>query len=98
MSVSVLLEGQLIEGARDGFTALLAEKFKLTKSFDGFQAIDLTYNVGDPNNWVITEVWDSKEDYEKYLQFRQKDGTLEEVASICKGAPSVRIFDIVDTT
>ena len=40
MSVSVLLEGQLIEGARDGFTALLAEKFKLTKSFDGFQTID----------------------------------------------------------
>ena len=98
MAVSVLLEGQLIEGARDGFTALLAEKFKLTKSFDGFQTIDLTYNVKDPNNWVITEVWDSKEDYEKYLQFRQKDGTLEEVASICKGAPSVRIFDIVDTT
>tara|TARA_B100001057_G_scaffold43519_1_gene38913 strand:+ start:254 stop:424 length:171 start_codon:yes stop_codon:yes gene_type:complete len=40
MAVSVLLEGQLIEGARDGFTALLAEKFKLTKSFDGFQTID----------------------------------------------------------
>ena len=40
---------------------------------------------------------DSKEDYEKYLQVRQEDGTLEEVASVCNGAPSVRIFDIVDT-
>ena len=97
MAVSVLLEGHLIEGARDGFTALLTEKFKLTKTFDGFQTIDLTYNVEDPNNWVITELWDSKEDYEKYLLFRQEDGTLEEVASVCEGAPSVRIFDIVDT-
>ena len=97
MTVSVLLEGHLIDGERDGFTALLTEKFKLTKTFDGFQKIDLTYNVEDPNNWVITELWDSKEDYQKYLQFRQDDGTLDEVASICEDAPSVRIFDIVDT-
>ena len=62
---SVLLEGHLIEGERDGFTALLTEKFKLTKTFDGFQKIDLTYNVEDANNWVITELWDSKEVYQK---------------------------------
>ena len=77
MTVSVLLEGKLKDGERDGFTALLTEKFKLTKTFDGFQTIDLTYNVEDPNNWVITELWDSKEDYEKYLKFRQEDGTLQ---------------------
>lgn len=98
MTASVLLEGFLKDGERDGFTALLTEKFKVTKTFDGFQTIDLTYNVEDPSNWVITERWDSKEDYQKYLQFRQEDGTLDEVASVCTAAPSVRIFDIVDTT
>ena len=97
MTVSVLLEGNLKQGERDGFTALLTEKFKLTKTFDGFQTIDLTYNVEDPNNWVITELWDSRADYEKYLQFRQEDGTLGEVAAVCRDSPSVRIFDIVDT-
>ena len=40
-----------------GFSALLTEKFKLTKTFDGFQTIDLTYNLKIPNNWVITELW-----------------------------------------
>ena len=98
MTVSVLLEGFLKEGERDGFTALLTEKFKVTRTFDGFQTIDLTYNVEDPNNWVITELWDTKEAYQKYLQFRQTDGTLDEVGAVCVGAPSVRIFDIVDTT
>jgi quinol monooxygenase YgiN len=98
MTVSVLLEGFLKEGERDGFTALLTEKFKVTRTFDGFQTIDLTYNVEDPSNWVITERWDSKEDYQKYLQFRQEDGTLDEVASVCRDAPSVRIFDIVETS
>ena len=96
MTVSVLLEGCLKEGERDGFTALLTEKFKVTRTFDGFQTIDLTYNVEDPSNWVITELWDSKEEYQKYLQFRQEDGTLDEVASVCRDAPSVRIFDIVE--
>ena len=98
MTVSVLLEGFLKEGERDGFTALLTEKFKVTRTFDGFQTIDLTYNVEDPSNWVITELWDTKEEYQKYLQFRQEDGTLNEVASVCRGAPSVRIFDIVETS
>jgi heme-degrading monooxygenase HmoA len=98
MTVSVLLEGFLKGGERDGFTALLTDKFKVTKTFDGFQTIDLTYNVEDPSNWVITELWDSKEDCQKYLEFRQEDGTLDEVASVCTGAPSVRIFDIVETT
>ena len=97
MTVSVLLEGFLKEGERDGFPALLTEKFKVTRTFDGFQTIDLTYNVEDPSNWVITELWDSKEEYQKYLQFRQEDGTLDEVASVCRDAPSVRIFDIVET-
>ena len=98
MTVSVLLEGFLKEGERDGFTALLTEKFKVTRTFDGFQTIDLTYNVEDPSNWVITELWDTKEEYQKYLQFRQKDGTLDDVASVCRDAPSVRIFDIVETS
>jgi heme-degrading monooxygenase HmoA len=98
MTVSVLREGFLKEGERDGFTALLTEKFKVTRTFDGFQTIDLTYNVEDPSNWVITELWDTKEEYQKYLQFRQEDGTLDEVASVCRDAPSVRIFDIVETS
>jgi len=98
MTVGVLVEGFLKDGERDGFTALLTEKFKVTRTFDGFQTIDLTYNVEDPSNWVITERWDSKEDYQKYLQFRQEDGTLDEVASVCRDAPSVRIFDIVETS
>ena len=98
MTVGVLVEGFLKDGERDGFTALLTEKFKVTRTFDGFQTIDLTYNVEDPSNWVITELWDTKEEYQKYLQFRQEDGTLDEVASVCRDAPSVRIFDIVETS
>ena len=59
--------------------------------------IDLTYNTENPKNWIFTEVWDSKQHYEKYLQFRTEDGTLDTVASLCEDAPSIRIFDIIPT-
>ena len=98
MTVNILLRGHFKDRERDGFTALLSEKFRLTKTFDGFQTIDLTYNVADPNNWVITERWDSKENYEKYLQFRQEDGTFDEVAGVCRDAPTVSIFSIADAS
>ena len=98
MTVSVLVEGTLKDGERESFTESSRENFKITRTFTGFQTIDLTYNLENPNNWVITELWDSKEDYEKYLQFRQEDGTFDKVVSVCKDLPSVRIFDIVDTS
>ena len=55
MTVSVILEGTLKEGERDGFTAICTEAFKATRAFDGCQGIDLTYNTESPNNWIFTD-------------------------------------------
>jgi quinol monooxygenase YgiN len=95
MTISVLFEGTLIGGKQDDFTELCREAFKVTRSYDGCQTIDLTYNVENENNWVLTETWDSKEHYEKYVAFRIEDGTVETISLICEEAPSIRIFDIV---
>jgi len=95
MTVSVLFEGTLKVGEQAGFTELCREAFKVTRAYDGCQTIDLTYNVENENNWVLTETWDSKEHYEKYVAFRIEDGTVEIINSMCKEAPSIRIFDII---
>ena len=97
MTVSVILEGTLKDGEIEKFTGICKEAFKVTRAFDGCQGIELTYNTEKPNNWIFTEVWDSKAHYEKYLQFRTEDGTLDAVASLCEDAPSIRIFDIIPT-
>ena len=73
--------------ARESFTASSKENFKTTRNFSGFQTMDLTYNLENPNNWVITELWDSKETYEKYLQSRHEDGTFDEVVSVYMDLP-----------
>ena len=46
------------------------------------------------SNYVLTEVWDSKEHYEKYLAFRTEDGTIAAVTDMCSEGPTIRIFDI----
>ena len=95
MAVSVLFEGTLKSGEQAEFTKLCREAFKVTRAYDGCQTIDLTYNVENENNWVLTEAWDSKEHYYKYAAFRMEDGTGETISSLCEGTPSVTIYDIV---
>jgi len=95
MSVSVLFSGTLKPDKKDGFTKLCRQAFKVTRAYDGCQTIDLTYNTENENNWVLTETWDSKEHYEKYVTFRLEDGTVDRIHSLCEEAPLIKIYDIV---
>ena len=96
MTVRVLLEGVLKEGQVEKFTELCKKAYKVTRAYDGCQGINLTLNVENNNNFVMTETWESKEHYEKYLAFRNEDGTVELIGSVCDEGPSIRIFDITE--
>ena len=51
-------------------------------------------HVEDPHKFVLTEVWDSKEHYEKYAAFRVEDGTVAAIGNMCGDGPNIDIFDI----
>jgi quinol monooxygenase YgiN len=96
MSVSVLLSGKLKDGLIDQFTAICTEAFQVTRAFEGCQNINLTFHVNEIHKFVLTEVWDSKEHYEKYLAFRTEDGTIAAVTEMCVDGPNIDIFNITD--
>ena len=96
MSVCVLLSGKLKDGLIDQFTAICTEAFQVTRAFDGCQNINLTFHVNEIHKFVLTEVWDSKEHYEKYLAFRTEDGTIAAVTEMCVDGPNIDIFNITD--
>jgi len=96
MSVSVLLSGTLKDGLVEQFTEICSEAFHVTRAFDGCQNINLTLNVENPHKYVLTEVWDSKKHYEKYLAFRTEDGTVGAIGDISVDGPNIDIFDITD--
>jgi len=96
MSVSVLLEGVLKEGLVDEFIQICKGAYPVTRAYDGCQGINLTLNVDNQKNYVMTEIWDSKEHYEKYLAFRTEEGTVGAITAMCDQGPTIRIFDITD--
>ena len=96
MSVSVLLSGTLKDGLVEQFTEICSEAFHVTRAFDGCQNINLTLNVENPHKYVLTEVWDSKKHYEKYLAFRTEDGTVGAIGDMSVNGPNIDIFDITD--
>ena len=96
MSVSVLLSGTLKDGLVEQFTEICSEAFHVTRAFDGCQNINLTLNVENPHKYVLTEVWDSKKHYEKYLAFRTEDGTVGAIGDMSLDGPNIDIFDITD--
>jgi|TARA_B100000809_G_C14983922_1_gene475559 quinol monooxygenase YgiN len=94
MPVSVLLEGVLKEGLVDEFVEICKGAYPVTRAYDGCQGINLTLNVDDPKNYVMTEIWDSKEHFEQYLAFRTEDGTVDAITAMSEEGPVIRIFDI----
>lgn len=96
MSVSVLLSGTLKDGLVEQFKEICAGAFHVTRAFDGCQNINLTLNVENPHKYVLTEVWDSKKHYEKYLAFRTEDGTVGAIGDMSVDGPNIDIFDITD--
>ena len=96
MSVSVLLSGTLKDGLVEQFTEICSEAFHVTRAFDGCQNINLTLNVENPHKYVLTEVWDSKKHYEKYLAFRTEDGTVGAIGDMGIDGPNIDIFDITE--
>ena len=94
MPVSVLLEGVLKEGLVDEFVEICKSAYPVTRAYDGCQGINLTLNVDDPKNYVMTEIWDSKEHYEQYLAFRTEDGNVDAINAMSEECPVIRIFDI----
>ena len=96
MTVSVLLEGVLKDGEVENFTALCEEAYKVTRAYDGCHGINLTLNIENKNNFVMTETWESKEHYERYLAFRTEDGTVGAIGEMCVDGQNIDIFDITD--
>ena len=96
MAVSVLLSGTLKDGLVDQFSGICTEAFHVTRAYDGCKNINLTLHVEDPHNFVLTEVSDSKQHYEKYLAYRTEDATVGAKGEMCVDGPNIDIFEITD--
>ena len=94
--VFVNLQLKIKKGLEFEFIDELNILLKETRSYEGCHAVYFIQNQDDTSNLEFCSKWDSKEHYEKYLQWRIDSGVMGEVANkYLDGEPIWRFFDLV---
>ena len=61
-------------------TRFINEVFPDTRNSSGCNALYMTENIDIPNQVEFISIWDSKEQYDTYLNWREETGLLDEMA------------------
>ena len=96
MSVVVLLEMQVKPEAVNEIKAQLKQLLPDTRAYAGCQGLDIYGNMDDSGNLVFYERWETREHYQKYLNWRTETGTMAALASKLTGPPKIRYYERVD--
>ena len=61
-------------------TRFINEVLPDTRNYSGCSALYMTENIDIPNQVEFISIWDSKEHYDTYLNWREETGLLDELA------------------
>lgn len=92
----VILDMHVKPEAVDGVKASLKEILPDTRAYDGCQGLDVYEDLDETGHLVFYERWDSKEHYQRYLNWRTETGAMEQLGKALQGSPSIKYFDRVD--
>ena len=95
MGTLIQLEANAKPDRVDALTEMLKERFPETRAFDGCNEITAYLNE-DGHTFIFVEHWDSKQQYEKYLAWREETGVLADLGALLQEAPNIRFFEVVD--
>ena len=94
--IFVNLQLQINNGLESDFIKELNILLKEPRSYEGCHSVYFIQNQDDPSNLEFCSKWDTKQHYEKYLQWRIDSGVMGEVANkYLDGKPIWRYFDLV---
>ena len=96
MSVMVLLEMQIKPESVNEVKAFMKDNLADTRGYEGCQGLTVYDNMDETGNLVISERWDSRPQYEKYLAWRRESGALDHVGAMLKAPLSIRYFEQMD--
>jgi len=89
----VLVDAKTKSG--DALDAMLREILPDTRAFDGCEGLTIHRNEDDPTNVVFVETWESRPQYDKYLAWRQENGSLQKLVELFSEPPSIRYYSTV---
>ncbi len=96
MAIAVTLDLKVQPGKGGELTEILKSMLGDTRARHGAQRIEMVVNQDDPDHIVIYENWDSKEDHQAYMAWRQERGDLDALGTFVASPPTVTYFEIAD--
>ena len=93
MTCQVILEFKAKKDAIEGIRSFLREILPDTRGYDGCVGLNITQNQDDPTAFAVVEQWNTRKQYEAYLQWRINSGVMDKLAAMMDGAPSIRFFN-----
>ena len=74
MAVRVILEVKAKPGTGNELVAFFRSILPETRAYEGCTSVEALQNSDDGDHVVVVEVWESREQYEKYLAWRREGG------------------------
>ena len=93
MSINVILEVLAKPESIDELKSTLEAILPDTRKYDGCISVEVIVNQENPLNIVLLEVWESREQQEKYFQWRGETGALDALGAMLSQPPNLRYFD-----
>lgn len=97
MTTSVVIEIKTKPGVSGDMLAMLKEILPATRSYDGCLDLTTLQDHNDPNTLIILSKWQTKAQYEAYLNWRKETGVFDIFADMLAAPPSTRFFSTTDT-
>lgn len=92
MSVTVMLKATLKDGQENRLKELMSKFLVQTRTYDGFKDITI-YKEDNSSNIVFYSIWDKKEDFQNYLNFRVQSGDMGVLAQVFEGEPQISFYN-----
>ena len=93
MPVTVLLLAQAQPDKINSFKAYIGKCLPETRSYDGCINIDIYEDHHKKGSFVFYENWENINAYEAYLEYREKQGVMEEIGSMLVSPPEIIYYN-----
>ena len=96
MATKVILEVRAKPGTGAELIAFFRSVLPETRAYEGCTSVETLQNSDDADNVVLVEVWETREQYEKYLAWQRERGTSERLMDALAEPPTLRHFEMTD--
>lgn len=93
MACQVVIELKAKPQRADALRDWMQDKLPGTRGFNGCIGVLPTRNQDDPDLIVLLEQWESRQHFEKYLEWRVETGVVKELGGLLGANPQFRYFD-----